>query len=65
MSNVHAEYQVAHALGEQLLDLAQQVQDTAMLVAFHVQNSPGTAHMIACMRALGKPVVVIQVAATA
>jgi predicted ATPase len=33
--NVHAEYQVAHALGEQLLDLAQQVQDTAMLVATH------------------------------
>ena len=24
-----------------------------MLVAFHVNNSPGTAHMIACMRALG------------
>jgi YspA, cpYpsA-related SLOG family len=36
-----------------------------MLVAFHVNNSPGTAHMIACMRALGKPVVVIQVEATA
>ena len=32
-----------------------------VLVAFHVHNSPGTAHMIACMRALGKPVVVIRV----
>ena len=36
-----------------------------VLVAFHVHNSPGTAHMIACMRALGKPVVIIQVEATA
>ncbi len=36
-----------------------------VLVAFHVHNSPGTAHMIACMRALGKPVVVIRVEATA
>jgi predicted ATPase len=33
--NVRAEYQVAHALGEQLLALAQQNQDTAMLVATH------------------------------
>jgi class 3 adenylate cyclase/predicted ATPase len=32
---VRAEYQTAHALGEQLLTLAQQVQDTAMLVAAH------------------------------
>ena len=32
-------------------------------MAFHVNNSPGTAHMIACMRALGTPVVVIQVEA--
>jgi predicted ATPase len=30
---VHAEYQTAHALGEQLLTLAQQVQDSAMLLA--------------------------------
>ena len=36
-----------------------------MLVAFHVNNSPGTAHMIACMRPMGKPVVVIQEEATA
>ena len=36
-----------------------------VLVAFHGNNSPGTAHMIACMRALGKPVVVIRVEATA
>ena len=36
-----------------------------VLVAFHVHNSPGTAHMIACMRALGKPVVIIRVEATA
>ena len=33
--NARAEYQVAHALGEQLLDFAQQAQDTAMLVATH------------------------------
>jgi SLOG family YspA-like protein len=36
-----------------------------VLVAFHGNNSPGTAHIIACMRALGKPVVVIQVEAAA
>jgi predicted ATPase len=30
---VHAEYRTAHALGEQLLSLAQQVQDSAMLLA--------------------------------
>jgi hypothetical protein len=36
-----------------------------VLVAFHGNNSPGTAHMIACMQALGKPVVVIQVEAAA
>src|SRR5262249_41748333 len=30
---VRAEYQTAHVLGEQLLTLAQQVQDAAMLVA--------------------------------
>jgi class 3 adenylate cyclase/predicted ATPase len=33
--HVHAELQTAHTLGEQLLTLAQQVQDTAMLVAAH------------------------------
>ena len=33
--NVRAEQQTAHALGEQLLTLAQQVQDAAMLVAAH------------------------------
>src|SRR5438094_1018788 len=32
---VRAEYQTAHALGEQLLTLAQQVQDAAMLCAAH------------------------------
>jgi class 3 adenylate cyclase/predicted ATPase len=33
--NVRAEYQTAHELGEQLLALARQVQDTALLVAAH------------------------------
>ena len=33
--HVRAEYQTAHALGEQLLTLAQQSQDSAMLVAAH------------------------------
>ena len=33
----------------------QMAQAGDMLVAFHVNNSPGTTHMIACMRALGKP----------
>jgi predicted ATPase len=32
---VRAEFQTAHALGEQLLTLAQQVQDASMLVAAH------------------------------
>src|SRR5262249_24408270 len=32
---VRAEYQTAHARGEQLLTLAQQIQDSAMLVAAH------------------------------
>jgi TOMM system kinase/cyclase fusion protein len=32
---VHAEYQTAHALGEQLLTLAQQTQDSAMFLAAH------------------------------
>ena len=39
---------------------AQMAQEGDVLVAFHGNNSPGTAHMIACMRALGKPVVVIR-----
>ena len=34
-----------------------------VLVVCGDDPSPGTAHMIACMRALGKPVVVIQAAA--
>jgi predicted ATPase len=33
--NARAEYQLAHALGEQLLTLAQQAQDAAMLLAAH------------------------------
>jgi class 3 adenylate cyclase/predicted ATPase len=33
--NVRAEYQTAHALGEQLLTLARQAQDATMLVAAH------------------------------
>src|SRR5438309_6598503 len=33
--HVRAELQTAHALGEQLLTLAQQVQDPAMLIAAH------------------------------
>jgi class 3 adenylate cyclase/predicted ATPase len=33
--NTRAEYQTAHALGEQLLSLAQHAQDSAMLVAAH------------------------------
>src|SRR5262245_19450173 len=33
--NVRAEPQTAHALGEQLLTLAEQVQDSAMLLAAH------------------------------
>src|SRR5262249_16422572 len=34
-SLVRAEHQTAHTLGEQLVPLAQQVQDSAMLVAAH------------------------------
>src|SRR5262249_42316510 len=33
--NMRAEYQTSHALGEQLLTLAQQVQDSTMLLAAH------------------------------
>jgi hypothetical protein len=32
---LRAEYQTAHELGDQLLTLARQVQDSAMLVAAH------------------------------
>jgi hypothetical protein len=32
-----------------------------VLVAFWDGQSPGTSHLIQCMRALGKPVVVVQV----
>ena len=41
----------------------QMAQAGDVLVAFHGNNSPGTAHMIACMRALGKPVVIIDATA--
>jgi Domain of unknown function (DUF4326)/YspA, cpYpsA-related SLOG family len=43
----------------------QMAQAGDVLVAFHVNNSPGTTHMIACMRQLGKPVVVVRVDAAA
>ena len=43
----------------------QMAQAGDVLVACWDGQSPGTAHMIACMRALGKPVVVIRVEATA
>ena len=43
----------------------QMAQAGDVLVAFHVNNSPGTAHMIQCMRALGKPVVVVSIDTTA
>jgi hypothetical protein len=36
-----------------------------MLLAFWDGQSPGTAHMVQCMRALSKPVVVIRVEAMA
>jgi hypothetical protein len=36
-----------------------------MLLAFWDGQSPGTAHMVQCMRALSKPVVVIRTEATA
>jgi len=36
-----------------------------VLIAFWDGRSPGTAHMVQCMRQLDKPVVVIQVEATA
>ena len=43
----------------------QMAQAGDVLVAFHVNNSPGTAHMVQCMRQLGKPVVVIRTDTTA
>jgi len=51
--HVRAEYQTAYALGEQLLTLAQQVQDAAMVVAAHralgstllFTGEPAAAHM--------------------
>src|SRR5262245_55449389 len=43
----------------------QMAQAGDMLLAFWDGQSPGTAHMVQCMRALGKPVVVIRVEATA
>jgi len=36
-----------------------------MLIAFWDGRSAGTAHMVQCMRQLGKPVVVIHTDATA
>ena len=36
-----------------------------MLIAFWDGRSAGPAHMVLCMRQLGKPVVVIRVEATA
>ena len=43
----------------------QMAQAGDMLLAFWDGQSPGTAHMVQCMRQLGKPVVVIRVEATA
>ena len=43
----------------------QMAQAGDVLVAFWDGQSPGTAHMVQCMRQLGKPVVVIPVEATA
>jgi class 3 adenylate cyclase/tetratricopeptide (TPR) repeat protein len=42
---VHAEYQTAHTLGEQLLTLAQQVRDPAMLCTAH-RALGGTLHRL-------------------
>ena len=39
----------------------QMAQAGDVLVAFWDGRSPGTAHMVQCMRQLGKPVVVIRV----
>ena len=43
----------------------QMAQVGDVLVAFWDGQSPGTSHMIQCMRALGKPVVLISIDATA
>ena len=43
----------------------QMAQAGDVLVAFWDDQSPGTAHMVQCMRHVGKPVVVIRVEATA
>ena len=43
----------------------QMAQAGDILIAFWDGQSPGTAHMVQCMRQLGKPVVVIRVEATA
>jgi len=43
----------------------QMAQAGDVLVAFWDHKSPGTAHMIQCMRALGKPVVVVSIDTTA
>ena len=43
----------------------QMAQAGDVLIAFWDGQSPGTAHMVQCMRQLGKPVVVIRVEATA
>ena len=43
----------------------QLAQEGDLLIAFWDGRSPGTRHIIGCMQQLGKPVVVIQVAATA
>ena len=43
----------------------QMAQAGDVLIAFWDGKSPGTAHMVQCMRQLGKPVVVIRVEATA
>ena len=47
--NVCAEYQTAHGLGEQLLTLAQHVQDAAMLLAAHrCAPQKFICHVICC-----------------
>ena len=43
----------------------QMAQAGDVLIAFWDGQSPGTAHMVQCMRQLGKPVVVIRMEATA
>src|SRR5262249_17650247 len=49
---VRTEYQTAHALGEQLLTLAHQVQDTAMFVAAHRALGTTLFHLGAVASAL-------------